>query len=360
MRGLTLFKLIDTIQKSKLNAAGSRKEMLKVKLVKILSVFAVIAAAGMMAEGCVNLTGAGNGYDEAVFAAAAGLAPGSGGGTTALSAAAVKTIKVKFRVLNGGWGLTKSEGIIGTPDDSHLVLGGGRCANDYTITIFAPADVEYLNVYWRGEELLAPRGFLFCAKTKAESGTITVDYNGFHNDNGNFRTIATENLYDVYQVNIDLWDGLKDHAFKEDKEEFAGCHIIKVKFEVKNGGWGLVKSQGIVSTEDDGYLVYGHDVCANDYTIELPVPDDNEFLNIRWKGREVAAGNTWLYARMKLKEARWWHNYTITLDYNGNGKVATKELSDVVVSGGPYGKKTPYGLYLGPDWDEAKKYTVND
>jgi len=90
------------------------------KLVKILSALAVFAAAGMMAAGCDSPAGSGAG-DEAVSAGITAPMPDGAVGVADSDTAAVKTIKVKFEVLNGGIGLLHTYGIISTQDGSYLV-----------------------------------------------------------------------------------------------------------------------------------------------------------------------------------------------------------------------------------------------
>jgi len=155
------------------------------KPVKILSVFAVFAAAGMVPAGCDSPAGVGNGYDETASAEESG----SAGGTTALSASGTKTIKVKFEVLNGGGGLFRNGGSVSTQDDSCLVKDGKAFSRDFTIKITVPASDEYLNVRWQGDDCWQPDTYVK-AKMKAKSGTITLDYNGPGK-------VATKNLYDV-------------------------------------------------------------------------------------------------------------------------------------------------------------------
>jgi len=160
------------------------------KLIKILSAFAVFAAAGMVLAGCESLAGVGSG-DEAVFAEASALAPDSAGAPLVAGAAGTKTIKVKFEVKNGGWGLSKSEGMLKTLDKSSVVYACNAFANDYTITITVPASDEYVWVHWKGTVFYLQPVYVK-AKMKAVSGTITLDYNG-RNDNFDHQ-VATKNL----------------------------------------------------------------------------------------------------------------------------------------------------------------------
>jgi len=318
--------------------------------------FAVIAASVMVAAGCDSL--AGEGGNEAVVAEESVNA----GGATAFSAAAFRTIKIKFEVLNGGWGLSRSEGIVGTQDNSYLVHGDGICANDYTITLPVPASDEYLNIYWMGYEPFATQEThtWVRAKTKAESGTITIDYNeeGRNGHTGyTYPYVVTKNLYGVecldsrYKGISEWWNDLKKRV---GSSMFAGGRQVKIKFEVKNGGTGLWWSEGIVSWQDDSYLEYAKASCANDFTITLPVPQDDEYLNIRWFGKAFAIDEgTLVKAKVKAESG------TITLDYNGTGKVAAKNLYDVQVGRvWDYDKMGKSDILR--DWEDAEKRAVKD
>jgi len=175
------------------------------KLIKILSALAVFAAAGMVLAGCDNLAGSGSGKDEAAFAET--TATESAGGTIAGSATGTKTVKVKFEVKNGG----SNAGIVSTQDDSYLVYGRDifNAGNDYTITITVPASDEYLNIRWKGLGAFLVDNTYLKAKMKAESGTITLDYNGVGK-------VATKNLYDVYVTTTysQDWEDAEKRAVK--------------------------------------------------------------------------------------------------------------------------------------------------
>jgi len=147
----------------------------------------------MVLAGCDNLAGSGSGNNEAAFAetTATESAGGTIAGSTELSDSALKKIRVKFEVKNGGFGLLSSEGIISTQDDdSYIVYDKASCASDYTITVRVPASDEYLNVRWRGDDFMISDNTYVKAKMKPKSGIITLDYNGYGR-------VATKNLYDV-------------------------------------------------------------------------------------------------------------------------------------------------------------------
>jgi len=105
---------------------------------------------------------------------------------------------------------------------------------------------------------------------------------------------------------------------------------INIKFEVYNGGWGLVESQCIISNEADDYLATCRSEFYYDYTGEISVPVSEKFLNIRWRAKDGLRRCTYLKAKMRLDE--YGGDYIIVLDYNGRGNVATKNLYDVSVS----------------------------
>jgi len=105
---------------------------------------------------------------------------------------------------------------------------------------------------------------------------------------------------------------------------------ISIKFEVQNGGSGLDDSAGIVSDPDDTYLVCDSDVFANDFTITITVLASYPYLNIRWKGITVWLNEkTYLYAKTAVQGGG---KYTIGIDFNGTGNVATTNLYDVHVT----------------------------
>jgi len=112
-----------------------------------------------------------------------------------------KMISVKFNVLNGGGGLKKSQGIVGSQDNRDLVYDGNICANDFTITITVPKSDEYVNIYWHGMPIrAAEKDRYLIAKLKiGEYGahhTIVIDYNGNS-------AAVTENLFDIFQGSSD-------------------------------------------------------------------------------------------------------------------------------------------------------------
>jgi len=114
---------------------------------------------------------------------------------------------------------------------------------------------------------------------------------------------------------------------------------IAVKFEVQNGGWGLWSTDGIVSTEDDSYLVRNHEHAgAGDYTLTLKrVHAGDKYLNIRWRGSHW--GDYYhLKAKLALPDDPAWtdgtRKYTIVIDFNLNifsnkWDIKTKNLYDV-------------------------------
>jgi len=127
----------------------------------------------------------------------------------------------------------------------------------------------------------------------------------------------------------------------------SGSKKIYVKFEVQNGGWGLSFTRGIVSTQDDTYLVRDEDEWANDFTIGITVPASDEYLNIRWLGTDINSSRTFLRAKMPVGGAG---KYTIGLDYNGRGSVATSNLNTVAID----------ATYSSEDWTNSWNKAIWD
>jgi len=283
--------------------------------------FAVIAAAGTGLAGCDSLTGGGG----AVFTEAEAAAPESAGGTIAASGTAFRTINVKFEILNGGWGLINSRGIVSKQDDSYLVSGepdfasGYFASADFTISIIVPASEKYLNIRWKATDIWWRCTYLKAGLQLVDgngSYTVVLDYNGRGN-------VATKNLSDVSVNTNDAGNDFHNALARVSGPLPADLRRITVKFEVMDGGFGLSKSVGLVSMQDDSYLEYKQKPSSWDFTITITVPADSEYLNVRWFCDDI---NGYTYVKAKVKA----ESGTITLDYNGKGKVATKNLYDVV------------------------------
>jgi len=131
----------------------------------------------------------------------------------------------------------------------------------------------------------------------------------------------------------------------------SGSKTISVKFEVANGGAGLLCSDGIVSTQDDSYLVYDGDIFANDFTITITVPADDEYLNIRWVGQEA---NYLTYIQGKLPVAGA-GKYTIYIDYCGVGNIGSTR--NITSPGTWYGTVNWDGW---GDFQDAKSRAIPD
>jgi len=145
---------------------------------------ALAAAGGMVLAGCDSPAGVGNGNDEAVSGEASGIVLNSAGeGTTK------KPIAVHFVP----HGISNSNGIVSTQDDSYLVYDGSPTPADFTIAIKVPADDEYLNIRWKGFSAFFSTDIYLKAKMKAESDFIRLDYKAPENID-----VATKNLYDVH------------------------------------------------------------------------------------------------------------------------------------------------------------------
>jgi len=116
---------------------------------------------------------------------------------------------------------------------------------------------------------------------------------------------------------------------------------IKVKFEVGNGGWGLWGNRGIVSTQDDKYLVKDLDYGAQDFDITLDkIHDGDKYLNIRWAGSYTPVRSDFIVkAKLALPDAPDWEKstmeFSVGIDFNhdllGSGwNIKTKNLYDVI------------------------------
>jgi len=104
---------------------------------------------------------------------------------------------------------------------------------------------------------------------------------------------------------------------------------MSITFEVYNGGEGLHYTYGIVSTQDDTYLVKESKSFATDYTITITVPTSDTYLNIRWEAQPELSGQTYVTGKLAIGATA--ESHTIILDYNGFGNIATNYLYDVKV-----------------------------
>jgi len=292
---------------------------------------AVSAAAG----GCDNSAWTGS-AGEAVYAETGAGGEAATAGTDALAfnsaatgsdSAAGKSVlvAVKFEVKNGGWGLLKSEGIVSSKDDSYLVYNHAAAANDFEIVIRKNVG-ENLVVRWKATDIWWKDTYLkagISVYNNRRTYVIGLDYNGQGE-------IAASGLDNVSVSGKNAGDDF-DKALKRAKgtqPEFPGFRKISVKFEVQNGGPGLGKSEGVASSADDSTsVVYDGNICANDFTITLDVPEEDEFINIGWKGTQGVA-DTFCYGKIKLDNNK---QYIADIDYNGLNNVATKNLYDVIV-----------------------------
>jgi len=153
----------------------------------------------MVTAGCESPSGEGG--DKAVFTEAA--ASESAAGTIESAAGTVRKIRVKFRVLNGGWGLYDTRGIASTEDDSYLEMNTGDWAGDFHITLWwVPVSDRYLNIRWKAMDTWTDYTYVKAKMpiNSAESEyVITLDYNGV-------AEVATKNLYDVRVRDYDVDD----------------------------------------------------------------------------------------------------------------------------------------------------------
>jgi len=134
-----------------------------------------------------------------------------------------------------------------------------------------------------------------------------------------------------------------------------------IKFEVLNAAdlsLALAGSTGIVSTQDDSFLVWDSAKYANDFTITIIAPLTDKYLNIRWRGTSwLCLLDTYLKAKMDISRSK------IILDYDNEQVVSVKgTLYDVQIAGTwlnndpSTGKKTG----LNDDWYVAQQRAVRD
>jgi len=304
--------------------------------------FAVIAAAGMIEAGCDNLAGAGNGYDEAAPQEASGFAPESAGEREPAAdyTLAIRTITVRFKVKNGGWGLLWSTGIVSTQNDSYsLIHRRENCADDFDIYIVVPAKEKYLNIRWKAfgvwSKITYLKAKMALAGDEARNYTIVLDYNGQGK-------VATKNLYDVSVSVKDVNNDFSNALERASKDPFV-FRTITVGFELRNSPGGL--TEGMVSTQDDSYIIY-NSVSGNAFSITLAVPVSDKYLNVLWRARRriTVTGNTLsdgylnvpgmstagnyddhlYYIRGRIKP----ENCNIILNYNGPGAGITANNLD--------------------------------
>jgi len=74
-------------------------------------------------------------------------------------------------------------------------------------------------------------------------------------------------------------------------------NLIKVKFQVKNGNIGLIRSWGLVADWNLNNVFRGTGVCANDYWINVLVPKYSAYISVYWMGY---AGVNYYYGKGKI------------------------------------------------------------
>jgi len=111
-----------------------------------------------------------------------------------------------------------------------------------------------------------------------------------------------------------------------------------VKFNVKNGGKGLLYSEGILVSPDGSTAVKDSDFFANDFHITIsfsyPAISFPDYLIVYWSGDdEISPDSGWpLVLKAKMRLIRNIYKYEIILDFNGGTNVNTNNLYDVVVN----------------------------
>jgi len=310
-----------------------------------------------------------------------------------------KSIEVKFVVCNGGWGLTKSEGIVSTADDSKLLYKSASWAEDFCIGIPVAKADSYVNIRWQCTDALSRKFWVKGKMPVKATGryAVVLDFNEEENTDG--WDIDTQNLDEVYKYGPGGaqkwlpadWDEAKSksvdytgtgkiiYGIADGEDDYADDAVasgvqasgtiekigsakatktIKVKFIVKNGGGGLINSRGIVSSQEDKCAVYDYDDFANDFHITVTVPASDRYLNIRWKAYELWGLQTFVKAKMVVAADG---NYSITLDYNDGGEVATDNLYDVTsatLDGSELGKSFEKDFYAA--WRAATEEKGSD
>jgi len=82
---------------------------------------------------------------------------------------------------------------VSSADDSSFIYNSGSWSENFQIAIPVSPGDEYLNIRWKGKTVEGDT--VLKAKMKAESGTITVDYQGYNDIMQ--PSVAVKNLYDV-------------------------------------------------------------------------------------------------------------------------------------------------------------------
>jgi len=373
------------------------------KIIKILSVIVVFAAAGMPG-GCVaglmgmdvaalNANASGetqtpvtyNYASQAPDYAGPEKVPGPG------------KVTVKFVVCNGGWGLVWSKGIVSTAGDDYLVRGGGSWANDFHITIPVPERDNYVNIRWHCMDSLYRKFWVkgTMRVNKAGDYAVVFDFNADTDTNG--WDVDTQNLEEIYKYGPDSsgnqnrlpadWDNALDRSVNNEApvteytpvpagtpkgrtDAYAGYGDplpagdyypsggkITVRFDVTDGGSGLNWSQGIVSTANDNYFVYNNALTDDNFNITIPVPERDNYVNIRWHCMDTLYRKFWVKGTMRVKQG---NQYTVGLIFNddaGQGRwdFDTRNLGEVC----KYGPDSSGALtWMPADWDYAVKMSA--
>jgi len=158
-------------------------------------------------------------------------------------------------------------------------------------------------------------------------------------------------------LSLGLILGACDHGLHSHDEAAVGADYssgrktIKVKFEVKNGGDLLLGSEGIISTQDDTYLVRDHDAFANDFTITITIPKSDNYVNLRWKCVSTSDDPTYLKGKVGVSN-QGGVTYKPVIDYNGPNNLSTQNIYDKEV--------TQYDPPLVNDWHDAFNRSIPD
>jgi len=330
---------------------------------------AVFTAAGTLA-GC-SLAGV---EGDASGADASGSAPLFSGGETTIgrirgggNSDRNKEITVRFVVTGGGWGLNWSKGIVSPADDSSFAAGGGTQADDFYITIKVPAADTCVNVRWYCEDSLYRKFWVKGTIPVKDAGTYAIAIDLNEDTKTDSWDINTKNLEEVSRHGpggiqdwlVADWETASSGSLNNENPEDDGSggapaepsvsyRDITVNFAISQGGWGIDESTGLVSPANDAYFVYGGGTADDDYSVAVPVPEKDEYVNVRWRCTDPLFREYWVKGKMYLKEAA---EYKVAFDYNGNSggwDIAVKNLKEIYRHG-PDGKQD----WLPADWDAA-------
>jgi len=168
------------------------------KTVRVVSVFAMFAAAGLVTTGCEGFAGPGNGNTAADAGTLLSGPDGTGavGNATPDASGEAKTIRVRFEVTDGGPGFVRTWGITGANDLSCLVKHGDWFGNHFVIPVTVPAAEKRLNIYFKSLDKQKGKGYLEAVLGITDAGeyVIGIAYDYFYRYGQARRYFITKNL----------------------------------------------------------------------------------------------------------------------------------------------------------------------